>query len=108
MIVQRGTIIERLYNFVGFNRNFQRVSDFLLIIVLSSIPILLLPLLMPFPANGQNGIEELSPLRSFLIAGFNLMFTSVELVQSFLTMQTILVFGVVYWIGSVYLDYGDD
>ena len=32
----------------------------------------------------------------------------VELVQSFLTMQTILVFGLVYWIGSVYLDYGDN
>ena len=63
---------------------------------------------MPFPVNGQHGIEDISPLRSFLIATINLIFTSIELVQSFLTMQTILVFGIVYWIGSVYLDYGDD
>ena len=107
-MIQRGTFIERIYNYVGFNRNFQRVSDFLLVIVLSSIPILLLPLLMPFPNNGQNGIEEPSPFRSFIIAGIHLIFTSIELVQSFLTMQTILVFGVVYWIGSVYLDYGEN
>ena len=107
-MIHRGTLIERMYNYIGFNRNFQRLSDLMLIIVLSSIPILLLPLLMPFPANGQTEIEELSPFRSFLIAGINLLFTSVELIQSFLTMQTILVFGVVYWIGSVYLDYGDD
>ena len=107
-MIHRGTLIERLYNYIGFNRNFQRLSDFLLIIVLSCIPILLLPLLMPFTVNGLTGIEELSPFRSILIAGVNLLFTSVELIQSFLTMQTILVFGVVYWIGSVYLDYGDD
>ena len=69
---------------------------------------LLLPLLMPFPRHGHNGIEEQTPLRSFVIAGINLVLTSVELVQSFLTMQTILVFGLVYWIGSVYLDYGDN
>ena len=107
-MIQRGTFIERLYNYVGFNRNFQRISDLFLIIVLSSIPMLLLPLLMPFPRHGQNGIEEQTPLRSFVIAGINLVLTSVELVQSFLTMQTILVFGLVYWIGSVYLDYGDN
>ena len=107
-MIQRGTFIERLYNYVGFNRHFQRVSDLFLIIVLSCIPILLLPLLMPFPTNGHNGVEEHSSFRIYLIAGINMMFTSVEIIQSFLTMQTVLVFGIVYWIGSVYLDYGDN
>ena len=107
-MIQRGTLMERLYNYIGFNRNFQRISEFVLIIVITSIPILILPLLMPFPANGHHAMEDITPMRSFLIATINLIFTSIELVQSFLTMQTILVFGIVYWIGSVYLDYGDD
>ena len=106
-IIHRGTFIERFYNYVGFNRHFQRVSEFFLIIVLSCIPILILPIIMPFPTSRHHSAEDHSSIRSYLIDGVNLMFTSVEIIQSFLTMQTVFVFGIVYWIGSIYLDYGD-
>ena len=108
IIPRGGTFIERLYNYIGFNRHIQRVSDFFLIILLSSIPILLLPLLVPFPTNGHNSIVEHSWYRSYLAAGINLMLTIVDIIQSFLTLQTVLAFGIVYWVGSVYLDYGDN
>ena len=108
IIPRGGTFIERLYNYIGFNRHIQRVSDFFLIILLSSIPILLLPLLVPFPTNGHNGIVEHSWYRSYLAGGINLMLTIVDIIQSFLTLQTVLAFGIVYWVGSVYLDYGDN
>ena len=57
--------------------------------------------------SDQDTEDNILRIRPYMTAGIKMLITFVELIQSFLTLQTVLVFGIVYWIGSVYLDYGE-
>lgn len=106
-LIPQGTFLDRIYNHGAYGRLFQRFSDLFLILVLSCVPLLLLPLILPTP--GVNG-NEVDPnwYRAYLTSAIQAFFGFIDVVQSYFTVQSVIAIGLAYWVGTVYLDYGND
>lgn len=105
-LLPRVTFMDRLHhNHRAWGRHFQRFSDLALIMVISCVPVLVLPLLVPVTAE-EGSPENVSWMRNSMIRGAETVLNALELIQSYLTLPFIAVVGLIYSVGSMYLDHG--
>ena len=96
-------LFERLYLRLGDFRRLGRLFDAAAILTMALMPLFLLPLLLPLPAASES-----SWVRSMFQVASDVFLSAVGVVQSYITFTTLLVVGLAYWVGSVYLEYEED
>jgi len=96
-------LLERFYLRLGDFRRLRRLSDAAVILAVALLPLFLLPLVLPLPAAAES-----SWVRSIFQAAADVFLSAVGVVQSYITFTTLLVVGLAYWVGSVYLEYEED
>ncbi len=110
-LIPQGTFLDRIYNHAIFGRHFQRFSDLFLIIVLSCVPLLLLPVILPSPSD-EIGVDPVGGnhnwIKAYVGSGIHAFFNFMEVVQSYMTLQTTVFLAIAFWVLSVFVDFGNE
>ena len=107
-LIPQGTLLDRIYNHAVFGRHFQRFSDLFLIVMLSCVPLLLLPLILPYPDEGGEVNTEANWIRASIGSGIHMFFGFADMVQSYMTLHTAILFALAFWMVSVFVDFGNE